>query len=716
MRVKVLCLIGLMAMQQAQAQNEITLDQIFEQKIFDAKTVPGFRFMKDGKSYTRLEANQIQKYDLLTGSQTEVLFDAASTASIEKLAGYSFSEDERKILLRTDSEKIYRHSTRDRFFILADGVAKELYPPEKQSHATFSPDGNQVAFVSGNNLFVHHIASGEITQVTDDGKKNEIINGAGDWVYEEELVLVRAFEWSPDSKRIAFVRFDESEVPEFTLMNYRDELYPEAVTFKYPKVGEKNSRVQVKIYHLENASTVEADLGVEQDIYVPRLKWTQEPGQLCVFRLNRLQNALDLLLADASTGTTTMLMQEKNEYYIDIHDNLTFLADKQHFLWTSEQDGYNHIYLYDMQGKVVRQLSSGDFDVTDFYGYDEKRDLVFYQTAQRNALQREVQQVSIDGSAQQTLANEAGWNSAQFSTTYDYYVLNSSSVNTPPRYSVRSHDGVEVRVLEDNAELKKRTKDQPHSPVEFLTVKNEDGQDLNGWMIKPVNFDASKKHPLLMFLYGGPGSQMVTDQYEVRFHWWFQMLAQHGYVVACIDNRGTGARGEEFKKSTYLQLGKYETEDQIAAARYFGNLPYIDADRIGIFGWSYGGYMSSLCIMKGDGVFKSAIAVAPVTNWKWYDSIYTERYMRTEETNAAGYQKNSPVYFADRLNGNYLLVHGLGDDNVHFQHTAEMAKALIENEKPFDTMFYPNQAHAINIGKAKIHLFTKLTEFVLQKI
>jgi len=705
-----------MVMQQAHAQDEITLDQIFGEKIFEAKTVPGFRFMNDGQSFTRLEDNQIRKYDLLTGDQQEVLFDVKNESAIEKIEDYSFSADERKILLRTDSEKIYRHSTRDRFFILANDVVKELYPDAKQSHATFSPDGSQVAFVSENNLFVHDIESGNITQITADGKHNEIINGAGDWVYEEELVLVRAFEWSPDSKRIAFVRFDESDVPEFTLMNYRDGLYPENVTFKYPKVGEQNSKVQVKIYDRDTDQTLQVDIGAEEDIYVPRLKWTSDPGQLCVFRLNRLQNALDLLLADATSGATQILMHENNQYYIDIHDNLAFLKDGKHFIWTSEQDGYNHIYLYDMDGQIARQLTSGAYDVTAFYGYDENRNSIYFQTAERSALQREVKQVSVESGESSVLAGTMGWNSAQFSTTHDYYVLNSSSVNTPPRYSVHRLDGTEVRLLEDNKTLAEKTADQPHNPVEFITVNNAEGLALNGWMIKPVDFDASKEHPLLMFLYGGPGSQMVVDRYEVRFHWWFQMLAQHGYVVACVDNRGTGARGEAFKKSTYLQLGKLETEDQLAAARYFGGLPYIDASRMGIFGWSYGGYMSSLCLFKGDGLLKSAIAVAPVTNWKWYDSIYTERYMRTEATNAQGYQENSPVYFADRLQGNYLLVHGLGDDNVHFQHTAEMAKALIENEKPFDTMFYPNQAHAINIGKARMHLFTELTDFILNKL
>lgn len=716
MRIKVLCIIGLMVMQQAQAQNEITLEQIFSEKIFDAKTVPGFRFMNDGQSYTRLEDNQIRKYDLLTGDQNEILFDAGSDSAIEKIEGYDFSQDEHKILLRTDSEKIYRHSTRDRFFIMIDGAVSELYKEAKQSHATFSPDGTHVAFVSENNLFVHSIASGEITQITHDGKKNEIINGAGDWVYEEELVLVRAFEWSPDSKRIAFVRFDESDVPEFTLMNYRDGLYPENVTFKYPKVGEKNSRVSVKIHDLQSTKTTQISLGEEDDIYIPRIKWTANDDQLCVFRLNRLQNKLDLLLADAKSGDTRLLMQEENKYYIDIHDNLTFLKDGDHFIWTSEQDGHNHIYLYTMQGEISRQLTAGDYDVTDFYGYDAKRQVIYYQTAQRSALQREIRQVSIDGGGSKILAAESGWNAAQFSTTYDYYVLNASSLNTPPRYSVHRLDGTELRLLEDNQKLAEKTASIPHQPVEFITVDNAEGLPLNGWMIKPIDFDENKKHPMLMFLYGGPGSQMVVDRYEVRFHWWFQLLAQHGYMVACVDNRGTGARGQEFKKSTYLQLGKLETEDQLAAAKHFGSLPYIDESRIGIFGWSYGGYMSSLCLFKGDGLLKSAIAVAPVTNWKWYDSIYTERYMQTEKTNAEGYRENSPVYFADQLQGDYLLVHGLGDDNVHFQHTAEMARALIENGKDFDTMFYPNQAHAINLGKARLHLFNKLTEFILIKL
>ncbi|KAA3623177.1 MAG: S9 family peptidase, partial [Bacteroidetes bacterium] len=564
--------------------------------------------------------------------------------------------------------------------------------------------------------YVKNLENNRTTQITKDGEYNKIINGGLDWVYEEEFHFSRGFEWSVDGKKIAFYRFDESEVPEFTYTNYNDDLYPEYITFKYPKAGERNSDVTIHIYDTESGKTIDAATSTAQDHYIPRITWTQDPAQLCVTRLNRHQNELELLLVDAKSGKSSLLLKEKNKYYINIVDNLTFLKNKKQFIWTSEMDGWNHIYLYNMNGKKERQITKGPWEVTEFYGLDEKRGLVYYQAAENSPLERQVYSMSLNGKRKQTLAGEKGWNSAQFSNTFDYFVLNFSTANTPTVYSVFDDQGRLVRVLEDNANLLSIQQNYTLNDVEFFNFTTKDDVDLNGYMIKPAYFNENRQYPVFMYLYGGPGSQQVTDRWKGQNYWWFQMLAQKGFLVVCVDNRGTGARGESFKKMTYLQLGKYETIDQIEAAKYIGNLPYADADNIGIFGWSYGGYMSSLCLFKGNDVFQAAIAVAPVTNWKWYDTVYTERFMRTPQENPDGYRDNSPIYFADRLEGDYLLVHGMGDDNVHFQNTAEMANALVNANKQFDTYFYPNRNHSIYGGPTRLHLYQKMTDFVMEKL
>jgi dipeptidyl-peptidase-4 len=716
----------LLAVAVGYGQQAITLEDIWQRYLFFPRTVPGFNFMNDGSHYSRMEGNKIEEYDLTTGERTRTLFDAAT---LPQLGGvfdsYEFSEDEARIILATDTEPIYRHSTRA-FFYIFDRDSRTLTPVQpdgKHRLATLSPDGQRVAYVMANNLYIKNLLNGEVTQVTTDGEANRIINGATDWVYEEEFGEDRGFYWSPDGRRIAFLRFDESAVPEFTMTNYRDELYPEYVTFKYPKVGERNSEVSVHIYDLERGETrrvTTVNQGGDDPAgweYVPRIKWTQDPGQLCVFRMNRHQNDLELLLVDAGNGQQQSLLREQSPYYIDIHDNLRFLADGKHFIWTSERSGYNHIYLYRLKGGKPRPLTSGEWEVTDFYGVDEVNGQLFFAAARRDPMQREVYTKSLRGrDAPRPLAAAPGHNTASFSKTFDYFVLTQSSINTPPVYRVMDRMGVEVRTIEDNGRLRELQESYGVQPVRFFDFETSEGVRLNGYHIEPANKVAGQAYPLLMFVYGGPGSQQALDNWRGQNYWWFQMLAQQGFAVACVDNRGTGARGEEFKKMTYLELGKYETIDQIEAAKYLGGLDHIDANRIGIFGWSYGGYMSSNCILKGADVFRAAIAVAPVTNWKWYDTIYTERYMRTLAENADGYRDNSPIYFADQLEGNYLLMHGMGDDNVHFQHTAEMANALIMANKQFETYFYPNRNHGIFGGPTRLHLYTKMTNFLVEKL
>ena len=700
----------------------ITVEDIWKDYTFYARSVPGFNFQKDGRHYTRKEENKVVQYDLLTGKQTKVLLDAttlSTTGSFDQtFSRYSFSNNEDKMLLEGDLESIYRHSTKGQFYVLdrKTNNLSSIGEEGKMSLATFSPDEKSVAFVRDNNLFVKDLMSGETRQITTDGKTNEIINGMADWVYEEEFGETKAFAWSPNGDQIAFIRFDETEVREFILTIHNDEAYPEYRKFKYPKVGEKNAKVSVHVFNLNTNKTTKIDLGNMDDQYVPRIKWTHDNNGLVVFKMNRHQNNLKLILADTKMGKTKTLLEETNDYYVDITDDLNFLKDKKHFVWTSEKSGFNHIYLYNMNGKLVRQLTNGNYDVTRLYGVDEVNKMVYFQAAEQSPLERQIYSVDMDGKKKKNLTPFAGTNAAQFSSTFDYFVNTFSTVNTPPTFTVYDRTGKEIRVIEDNKKLVSVQKTYGTQSVNFSKIKNAAGDELNAWTVTPPNFDLSKKYPVLMYVYGGPGSQTVKNSYGYNNYWWFQMLAQKGYIVVSVDNRGTGARGEKFKKMTYQQLGKYETEDQIAAAKYLAAQPYVDGDRIGIFGWSYGGYMSSLAILKGNDVFKTAIAVAPVTNWKWYDSIYTERYMRTDDENPDGYKDNSPVYFADQLKGNYLLVHGNADDNVHFQNSAEMAKALIKANKQFDTYFYPNRNHGIYGDNARLHLYTKMTDFLIEKL
>lgn len=705
------------------AQRLITLEDIWSKNTFAAQSAPGFNFMKDGRHYTLLENNAIQQYDLTTGNVVQTILDATPLSGKAGFNGqmqdYTFSADEQKVLVMSELEPLYRRSYKGKFFIYdrQTKTLEALFDKGKVSLAFFNPQGTKVAFVFDNNLYLKDLASKAIQQITTDGAHNKIINGGMDWVYEEEFALTRGYEWSPDGQKIAYYRFDESLVPEFMLTLYHNESYPDYVPFKYPKVGENNSVISIYLYDVNTGKTVQAETGEETNIYIPRIRWMTN-NELCIFRMNRHQDQLELLQTNVNNGATTVIFSEKNKYYIEEEtlDNIIFLKDGKSFLLTSERDGWRHIYLASIDGKV-QQLTKGNWEVSNVYGVDEAKGMVYYQAAEKSPMERQVYAIGLDGKGKKELASQAGWNGATFSSTFDYFVLNYSTINTPPTYTVYDRNGKVIRVIENNQKLASKMTAYKMSPATFFQFRTKQGNvDLNGWMIKPTDFKENRKYPVLMFVYGGPGSQQVTDAWKGANYLWFQLLAEQGFVVACVDNRGTGGRGEEFKKMTYLQLGKYETIDQIEAAKFLGAQPYIDRNRIGIFGWSYGGYMSSLCILKGNDVFESAIAVAPVTNWKWYDSIYTERYMRTEEENPEGYRDNSPVNFADKLRGNYLLVHGMGDDNVHFQNTAEMANALIAANKQYDTYFYPNRNHSIAGGNTRLHLYSKMTQFLTETL
>ena len=705
------------------AQKEITLTDVWGSRVFYPSSYRDMVSMKDGEHYCVLKNGiMLVEYEYKTGKETKTITRTSELKTDSKPDGieideFEFSSDESKLLIASESEPIYRHSMMSNYYVY-DLVSKKttlLSSGKKQRLATFSPDGSKVAYIVENNIFIKNLKTNVETQVTKDGLYNNIINGTTDWVYEEEFSFTRAFFWSPDGNRIAYYKMDESKVKEFDMTMY-NELYPEQYKYKYPKAGEDNSIVTIWIYDVKTNNTISADIGQEKNQYIPRIKWTNDPNQLSIQRMNRLQNKLEILITDAKTGNSKVIYNEENKSYIDITDNLTFLEDKKSFILTSEKDGYNHIYKMGLDGKMINQITIGKWDVDAFKGIDEKNKLVYFISSETSPTDRDLYSIKLDGTGKTKITTRKGCNDIEFSKNFKYFVNNFSDANTPYYSSINKSDGKELVKLEDNANIITSMKEYGFGKKEFFKFTTTENVQLNAWMIKPLNFDSTKKYPLLMYVYGGPGSQTVENRWGSYDYIWFQMLAQKGYLVVSVDNRGTGSRGEEFKKMTYLQLGKFETTDQIEAAKYLGSLKYIDSKRIGIFGWSYGGYMSTLCMTKGADYFKTGIAVAPVTNWRYYDNIYTERYMRTPQENPKGYDDNSPINFTKKLKGKFLLVHGVADDNVHVQNSMELIKSLVDSNKQFEMQFYPNKNHGIYGGTTRFHLYTRMTDFLLKNL
>ncbi len=703
----------------AQQKKEITLEDIWAKGTFRPKGIDELNFTKDGEHYTKIdEKGRIVKVTIAKPTEVVVLYtpDPVNPINVD---GYTFSDNEQRILITSETEQIYRHSTRSEIWVY-DIPTKKIISVfgGKVMYASFSPAADKVAFIDDNNIMVVTI-NGDMENVTNDGETNTIINGSSDWVYEEEFAIDKCYFWSSDGARIAYMRFDESGVKEFSFDKYGT-LYPEGYKYKYPKAGEANSVVSVHVYDVAAKKTVLVDVGKNPDQYIPRIAWTADPTKLLVVRMNRTQNQLDMLIADATSGATNMIYTETSNTYLDIHEGkgnfFTFLADKKRFILQSEKDGFNHLYLFDISGKLINQITKGNWDVSDINAIDEKNSIIYYTAYGESPMRNEVYSIKFDGTKNTKLTTQQGRYDAKFTPNNKYIFLQYSSNFTPPVYTINDNKGKQLQVLEDNASLKNKMGDYNLSPKEFFTFKIESGEELNGWMIKPANFDPAKKYPVLMYVYGGPGSQTVTDEFNSGWFFWHQMIAQKGYIIVSVDNRGTGARGVAFKNSTYLNLGQKETEDQIAGAQYLATLPYVDAKRIGIHGWSFGGYMSSLCITKGADFFKAAIAVAPVTNWKYYDSIYTERFLDTPQNNKKGYEDNSPINFVNKLKGKYLLIHGMADDNVHFQNSVEMVDALEKANKQFDFYMYPGKNHGIYGGNTRLHLYNKLTNFILENL
>jgi dipeptidyl-peptidase-4 len=722
MKLKQVLLVFLLSSLNLIAQQKLTVEEIYS-GAFRTETMDELFAMKNSNQYTVLNFDrssrsmQLDLYDFATLKKINTIIDTKNFPALaDGIDSFVFSKDEKQLLIANNTNPIFRHSFTANYFLYDLSTKKLTKILEQVQEPTFSPDGLKIGFAKENNLFVYDIASEKITQVTTDGKENNTINGITDWVYEEEFAFVRAYDWSADSKKIAYIRFDESQVSEFSMTIFQKELYPRVETFKYPKAGEKNSEVSLFVYDVNAGNSKKVTLGNYNDFYIARMKWTNDANVLSAQILNRHQDNLDLLFIDGTSATSKVVLNEKDNAYVEITDNLTFLKDNS-FIWTSEKDGFNHIYLYDKIGKLKNQITKGNWEVTAYYGLDEKTKTVFYQSVENGSTTRDVYSVSLDGKSKVKLTSKVGTNSATFSPNFQFFINTFSSASQPTVYTLNSaKDGKQVQSIIDNKVLADKLLKYNLPAKEFFELTTEKGVKLNAWMIKPKDFDATKKYPVFMYQYSGPGSQQVDNKWNTSNDYWFMMLSQQGYITVCVDGRGTGFKGAAFKKVTQKQLGKLEVEDQIDAAKVIGNYAYVDKSRIGIFGWSYGGFMSSNCLFKGAEVFKMAIAVAPVTNWRFYDSIYTERYLQTPQENASGYDDNSPINFVSKLKGNFLLIHGSADDNVHVQNSMQMVEALVQANKQFDWAIYPDKNHGIYGGKTRIQLYNKMTNFIKEKL
>ncbi|HEX7846658.1 MAG TPA: S9 family peptidase [Chitinophagaceae bacterium] len=702
---KIFVLLLLLPLLTVAQKKQVTLEDIYKKGTFRADFVPGF-----------------------AGENIDSIVNARDVKDENgkylPLSDYLLSDDKKKVLIGTGREMIYRRSTKA-YVYLHDIIAKKTkkLDNEKIMHATFSPSGTKIAYVKANNLYLYDIATGSTRAITTDGKWNYIINGNCDWVYEEEFGFSRAYQWSPAGNYIAYYRFDETDVKEYQFTQF-DNAYNKQYVYKYPKAGEANSKVEIHLYDVTNNKDVKAEYE-EGDIYIPRIKWTQDDKSLVVYWLNRHQDQLKLLLTNAQTGEATTLYEEKNKYYVEINDEWWFLRDGKNFIFTSEMNGYRHLYSYSLDGKVKTQLTTGNYEVTDIHGVDQVNKRIYYTMAYPRPMDRNLFVTDFTGKKTYQLTQGEAWHRVEFNADLTQFYDYRSDINTPQTVTInqvvadkkKNISAKLIKTVTDNAKLKAKLDEYDLAKFEFIKVPNSKGDTLNGFMLKPPQFDPSKKYPVLFSNYGGPGSQEVANKMH-KYFFWYQYMAQKGFIIVSFDNTGTGYRGEEFKKKTYLQLGKYEIEDQVDAAKYLGKMSFVDKDNIGHWGWSYGGFMSSLAITKGNDVFSAAVAVAPVTSWRFYDNVYTERYMRTPQENAKGYDDNSPINFTDKIKGKYLIIHGTADDNVHFQNATQMITALVKSNIDFESGYYPNKNHGISgsADNTSFHIWNKMSNWIMENM
>lgn len=702
-------------------QKTIALADIWASPTFAPKGVQQFNGLNDGKHFVRLEKNAINVYEYKSGKLKNTLVDGEKLAVKDnatfRINQFWFNHDETQLLLTTDSRQLYRHSSEALVYVydIATEKLTSIFEGMHARYPTFSPTGKMVAAVIDNNIFTYDLNSGAITTIGGDGKAGEIINGAVDWVYEEEFSMSQGYEWSPGGDKIAYYKFDESHVKEFSIDYYKGQNYPSIESYKYPKAGEKNANVGVYLFDFSNNNSILIEQTKEDDSYLPRIQWATN-DLLYIQKLNRHQNHWQVFQKNTKTGHMIVVWEEKNAAYIDINDKLWFTKNGDAFLFLSEQNGWNQLFLLTLSEMKLAALTEASYDVDHIIDFDLESQTIYYSAADEHPSERNVYKYDLKKKSRKKLNEQKGWNSFKPTKGGQFFLHTYSTFNSPTIYTLRDNNGNKVRVLEDNKELVKTLETYQLGQTKFGSLTTESNVNLTYWQILPPNFDSSKQYPVLFFVYGGPGSQTVKNAWGGPNYLWHQLLAQKGYIVMSVDNRGTGFRGEAFKKVTYLELGKYEIQDQMEAALYMASKRYVDKERIGIWGWSYGGFMSSLGISAGADVFKTAIAVAPVTHWKYYDNIYTERYMRTPKENPNGYEKNAPIYHANKIKGNYLLIHGMADDNVHLQHANEMINEMVKHMVEFDSEYYPNKNHGIYGGSTRLHLYRRMTQFISEKL
>ena len=691
---------------------DLTSNNLIEPKWFDeGNKISWLDFDPDNKSYS------IFQYDIRSGKESALVSGSdlkLKNDDLPVIRNYNWSPNGKLVLL---TGLLHARTVKSGGPLIVYNMEQkkiicEIESEQLQENAQFSPDSKKLGFVRGNNIYCVDIETREETKLTNDGN-DEILNGVFDWVYEEEFSIIKGWEWSPDSKKIAYWRLDQSNVPLIKIAKW-DSLYFNFLDMHYPKPGAENSIVKIGVVAISNQKTSWMDIGDNKDIYIPRIRFTENPDVLSIQRMNRLQNKLELLFADVNSGKSKTVVTINEDHWIDEPDNPVFLKDGKRFIWSSENDGWKHYYLYDINGNVLNKITPGDFEVKEIISINEKEEVMYYTSNERGVIYSDLYKVKFDGTGKERVTSLKGAHTISMADGSKYFLDTYSNANTLSTTFVSDLSGKPVKELavSDMTELNKYETGE----LKFLQFTTSDGVVLNASILNPVNFDSTKKYPVLIYNYSGPGSQSVLDKWGGSNYLFHQMLAEKGYIVFVLDNRGTGGRGREFKNIVYKNLGKWEVNDMIEGAKYLSSLPYVDPARIGIWGWSYGGYMAALTILKGAAFFKAAVAIAPVTNWKYYDDIYTERYMQTPEQNPDGYKESSTITYADSLRGKLLIVHGTGDDNVNFQNSIQLTKQLISKNKQFEEMFYPEKDHGIYGGMTRIHLFNMITKFIVDNL
>jgi len=708
----------------AQDDKKLTLEDIFLLNKFGGKTVEDVHWLPDGSAFTftrqsdRPEIINIYLHNVKTGNEKLVLDGDKLEYDSKKvlMSEYKTTGNQNHLLITGQKQQIWRHSYMASYY-LYDMANKKLTALANNNNniqnVELSPDGNHVAYVKENNLYVASVGTGESKQLTSDGS-SDILNGVFDWVYEEEFGRADAFRWSPDGKKIAYWHTDQTRVKEFTLL---DELgnYSKSIRLKYPKVGEQNAIVEIGVVDIINGKTVWIDLGNNDDVYIPRIEWTNSSRELAIQRLNRKQNRLELVLSDIDTGVGRVILTDVNEAWLDITDDFIFLKKKDQFVWTSEVSGYRHIYLNDYEGKIVAVITSGDWEVSSVIGVDEKEGWVYFYGKKDASIEQQIYRADLKGKKLGKISAGSGWHTANFSPTFKHYLSFYSDVNSPTQVSLNKSDGKLVRILEEN--IIPSFEEYNLVPTEFMTIRTSEGVELNAWMMKPKDFDSNKKYPVLVYGYGGPGSQRVVNRwYRYPRNLWHQFMTGKGYIIFSVDNRGTGGKGKAFKNLSYGDLSKWAVNDQIEGARYLATLAYVDPSRIGFWGWSGGGYLTCMMMTRGSQFFSTGVAVASVTDFRNYDTIWTERYMGLLNENKNGYDSANVLNYADKLKGKLLLIHGSGDDNVHPQNTIQFVEELIAKNIQFDLMIYPNRNHSIHGGNTSLHLYTLMSNYFLTNL